>query len=388
MAQNFTEVRCSNCGAKVIIPANESVATGRIIGQDSGLGTIILPTEGDEANIPTAGYVATPKFDGKFSFDSAMEYLKNIAQSSPEVKAALMAVEKQMGKVANSGYLPVQIVRRWLVSQALEMVNSASGFHRSLLNRGYWYSVEVIVNDLKHQCHLQREHDEEGIKDRQRFYNADLLYMVIADYKEKLMAHVNEMPVHKCKRHKYIKIHMNGVNGGKGVFVDEIYKVLVQPLTKMLLDVKLPDTCDNVEKQYSIACRFKKFVDDVNWWGLKPSQEFVNTYKAAGAYYTMKDLILFENCLMKVDKRNDTEATRSWGTDNRHFVQQQESLQALEKRFNDMDILYCGYEGLGLLKDFLDYNNFDHKAAKLKWAEEAEKHREARKATKSRRYNK
>lgn len=44
--KDVTKVICQNCGAEVIIPQHESTVIGTAIGQDSGLGTVVLPTKG------------------------------------------------------------------------------------------------------------------------------------------------------------------------------------------------------------------------------------------------------------------------------------------------------------------------------------------------------
>ena len=40
--KDVTKVICQNCGAEVIIPQHESTVIGTAIGQDSGLGTVVL----------------------------------------------------------------------------------------------------------------------------------------------------------------------------------------------------------------------------------------------------------------------------------------------------------------------------------------------------------
>ena len=49
--KNVTKVICQNCGAEVIIPQHESTVVGTIIGQDSGLGTVVMPTKGGGADV-------------------------------------------------------------------------------------------------------------------------------------------------------------------------------------------------------------------------------------------------------------------------------------------------------------------------------------------------
>lgn len=153
--KDVTKVICQNCGAEVIIPQHESTVIGTAIGQDSGLGTVVLPTKG---GCGCAG-AANP-----------MDLLQALSGGNANV---LQTIVELIGKIEESGYLDANgIVRRWIPSQCLAMVYNNGGFHENLKARGVDYSWKVLVDDLKKQSKLYMNHDMEGYADRNRWYNS------------------------------------------------------------------------------------------------------------------------------------------------------------------------------------------------------------------------
>ena len=85
--KNVTKVICQNCGAEVIIPEHECQVTGTVIGKDSGLGTVVLPTKNGAPKLPNEA-----------------ELISALLEGNPEIVALVTNV---IGSIEDSGYLDV-----------------------------------------------------------------------------------------------------------------------------------------------------------------------------------------------------------------------------------------------------------------------------------------
>lgn len=87
---------------------------------------------------------------------------------------------------------------------------------------------------------------------------------------------------------------------------------------------------------------------------------------------------MFEGCRMKLNERGTTDVPDYWERKNgqkRKFVETEESLEALERKASAIvsdGVIDWGYQMLGLLKEFLDYNHFNFEATKQKWHKQSE----------------
>ena len=358
-----TKVICQNCGAEVIIPNHEHPVTGIAIGKDSGLGTIVLPTKDTATQSPA-------------------QQLAALTGGNAEVLKVIVGLVE---KIEDSGYLDVDgIVRRWIPSQCLGMVYSKKGFHAALLDRGYDYSWKVIVDEMKKQAKLYRQNDTEGYVERNRWYNAGVAYIMAERYIASLRKRVDGLKARSHEGRRYKKIVCHWMNSGKGVHIDEL-EVFYNVLGRIAQRIK---SAKNPKTVYEAVANFDKLRKQIKY---TPSNkeicgEFINAYKAAGCYYTIKDLIMFEGCLLQTDKNGTTDEPSYWERRNgkgRSFVQKEESLAALERtagKIVSAGVTCCGYMMLGLLKDFLAYNKFDLASTKQKWNEQSELRKAVRSA--------
>lgn len=353
--KNVTKVICQNCGAEVIIPEHECQVIGTVIGKDSGLGTVVLPTKNGAPKLPNEA-----------------ELISALLEGNPEIVALVTNV---IGSIEDSGYLDVDgIVRRWIPSQCLTMMFSRNGFHEELKMRGYDYSWKVLVDEVKRQSELYYKKDIEGLSDRCRWYNSETAYMMAKHYFNELQCKVSSMHPYSHKNRPYVKLQCRWMNNGKGVHVDElsVFFATFEKAMNRIKGTKNPKTLCEAVLEFNRLRTGVKF----NPSNLCPA--FTNAYKAAGAYYTIKDLIMFENCRMQLNERGTTDAPTYWDRKNgqkRKFVETEESLEALERKASAIvsdGVIDWGYQMLGLLKEFLDYNHFNFEATKQKWYKQSE----------------
>lgn len=353
--KNVTKVICQNCGAEVIIPEHECQVVGTVIGKDSGLGTVVLPTK-----------------NGSPKMVNEAEFLSALLEGNPEIVKLVTSV---IGSIEDSGYLDVDgIVRRWIPSQCLTMMFSRNGFHEELKMRGYEYSWKVLVDEVKRQRDLHYKKDIEGLADRCRWYNSEVAYMMAKHYLNELQFRVASMHPYSHKNRPYVKLQCRWMNNGKGVHIDElpVFFSAFEKAANRIKGTKNPKTlCEAV-------IEFNDLRSGVKFTPSTICSAFTNAYKAAGAYYTMKDLIMFEDCRMQLDERGTTDAPTYWDRKSgqkRKFVETEESLEALERKASAIvseSVVECGYQMLGLLKEFLAYNRFDFETTKQKWYKQSE----------------
>lgn len=356
-----TKVICGNCGAELEIPKHEHMIPNAIaIGKDSNIGTVVLPAKGKK--------------------DAVSEMLKTV-KNKPELMELILKVANH---IEDDGYLDVQnVVRRWIPSQCLRMVYSPSGFHKSLTSLGYDYEWKVLVNDLKCQAQLARHKDMDGVKDRNRWYNKSLASKMANSYVKQLSEHIAKLAVCKHKNRDYVKLRC-WLNNGRGVHTDELaifWQTLndaYEKIKRATTPVRLAEAVENFDKLRRKIC----------WKPAQMDNFFINVYKAAGAYYTIKDLILFEGCVMKLDKNGDTFYKKTFEKDPRRFVGKKASLESLEDTITAVGIIGVkkyGYQMLGMLKDFLDYNKFNFDKTTEEWFKKSEARKSARKIAQNRR---
>lgn len=381
--QSTTKVLCSACGAEIIIPANQHPVSEMAIGKDSGLGTVVLPTTGGGAEC--MAYGCTSRVPNAPTSATSIEAVLASALNSPNAARLLAGI---IDKIESEGYIEVEgIVRRWIPSQCLQMLYSTGyrgeeiGFHKMLKRKGYDYGWDVLLADLKKQAKMFAESDMEGYNDRNRWYNKSVALDMANNYLLALKEHIKNMPERNHKKRKYVKLRCNWMNQGKGIHSDE----LLGFYAKLETAIRRISLTKNPKTLLAAVQDFNKLRSGI-WFNPELCNSFMNAYKAAGAYYTIKDLILFEGCLMQVNAAGDTCIRRY--NEKRHFIKQEEPLAALERKTTELvgrGINEYGYEMLGLLKEFLKYNNFNFEATKQEWAKQSEARKLMREINKSRR---
>ena len=117
---------------------------------------------------------------------------------------------------------------------------------------------------------------------------------MIDDYLFKLRSHVDKLShrrnkrgelvyKHTCKGMPYVKI------AGKNVFLSDIGSKIYTPVVKASLAVK---QAKSYRELYQLIVSFNKKRPHLPWI-TKQADAFINAYKGAGAYFTMRNLVMF-----------------------------------------------------------------------------------------------
>ena len=283
--------------------------------------------------------------------------------------------------IDNEGHLEVEgIVRRWGPAQCLNMLRGdlksegASGFvyckptfHQSLMQKGYKYVWNVLANETNVLYKMYKDGDMDAFEVRNQFFNKEVVFMLA----EQFMAHVVKN-IDKLSQYSIMSILED--LGVSCTNPNECKTALINVTMNYQQAIRYTNGPKDVHKA---TMRFQKLVHAYlrGTMGsrvekLKVPNEFANVYKAAGAYYTMKDLILFEGYRFR-DGGETVDASL-------RMLETVFSNIANEYNLGEINALHDnGYKMMGVLKDFLIGNNYDYVKMVTKWAAQSKERRQA-----------
>lgn len=196
-------------------------------------------------------------------------------------------------QIIADGYVRnTKLHRRFVMAQMFQMLNYKSfdgrdsGYH-GYLNRMYTYdyTLNMMLEEVKVLSKLERR-DMESFNERNRFFTKKVVIEVLSDYIKKLKDYVDTLPVKKCKGVPYKRVK------GKNVFVEDLNKKVYTPLANYIWHIQY-------SRDYSEMYLFlNHFVNNMVKlpYNTPKSKVWVDTFKGEGAYYTLKNLIMFHNC--------------------------------------------------------------------------------------------
>lgn len=344
--KNETKLVCPNCGAEFEIAQHEcKVKNATVIGADSGLGTIYMKLKDRQEQLTKAGVDISKYFSMKTP--SGDEKLMKWDGDTP---IAVTADDPVLKAIMESGTVPNRdLFRRWVMAQVFQGLSYSGyygkGFTDWVHTKGYEYTWKMAVEEFRVQAKLWKK-DKENFRERNRWFNKEVALEMISDYVKKLQMVVRtkkEKNLHKCKGVPYICI------GGKNVFCSDIDGKLFWPLRRLELNVSI--ATDPVKMSNAFDAFNSKRVK------LTYNEQFcsrwMDAYKGAGAFYTMKNMVLFHGCLFRGD--------------NGRFMSKAKSLEYLEDKA--MEYASDGWRLFGLMKKLIEDNGINIAAKRREWAE-------------------
>lgn len=333
-----TNVMCPVCGAKFAISENEHVVSNAVvIGKDSNLGNVFLRLEDDRKaqlerrGIDTSKYfsISSPKGD-----DVLMRWGDNGQPEMVDENDPVIVAIRKAGSVPNR-----RLFRRWVMAQmfrglSFEGWRGDHGFHSWMKWYGYHYTWKMAVEEYRVQAVLYRK-DEENFRMRNRWFDKGVALAMCEDYIAQLRDYVKRVRVRHCKRVPYKRI------GGKNIFVADLYNKVFNPLEIAKRKVAQSATPRDL---YDALCDFVRTMP-LNGSHFKQCYEWQDAYKGSGAYFTMRNLIMFHGANYVGCNGYD------------------ESLRKLDEYARDC----YGYEMLGALKEMIRQNGIDIRAKMAEW---------------------
>lgn len=242
-------------------------------------------------------------------------------------------------QIVADGYVRnTKLFRRFVMAQMFHMLNYVSwdgresGFNACLKNMyGYNYTLTMMLEEIKVLSKLQ-DRDHESFAERSMFFTKDVIIAVLEDYVDKLKAYVNSLPSKNCKGVPYKRIK------GQNIFNDDLDRKLYSPIKRKINQIR---STNSYVMMYNYMKDFMRDMIKLPY-NTPKSKVWIDAYKGEGAYYTLKNLIMFHGCVIE---------------DGNEIFTQKASMQELSRK------LYAyqgdGWRMFALMKKVIEDNHFD-----------------------------
>lgn len=243
-------------------------------------------------------------------------------------------------QIIADGYVRnTKLHRRFVMAQMFHMLNykswngKESGYSACLRNNfDYKYSIDMMIEEVKVLSKLEvRDHD--SFVERSHFFSKAVVVEVLKDYLEKLKKYVESLPDKNCKGVPYKTV--KGIN----IFNADLDKKLYRPIRDRIYRVEKANSYEQMHRELMAFMRYG-FVKLP--YRTAKSKAWVDAYKGEGAYYTLKNLIMFHDC--KIMARYC-------------FYTMDESMSILKSKLDEYK--GEGYRMFALMKKVIEDNNFD-----------------------------
>ena len=352
---------CPKCGAQFAIADKTHVATGVVIGKDAGLGTIHPQVVGQEESAPVVPTKAIDRIEAlrKAGVDVSCFFAMSGANGGEFVGKNVDGVVsmlsdddpifdciRQQGDVYNP-----KLARRWVMSQMFHMLarenknylNRTISITEQIRQRGYDYMWKQLEDELYAQYKMAQHGDKENFEDRNRWFNKELVVVMLEDYRYQLHLHVkHHVKVQKCKGNPYKRIC------GEDVFVDKIQKKVFVPIEELKAKVS---NSQSPSQLYWLVYDFNRKMRKQRGWEPKQCAAWLDAYKGAGAFFTMQNLIRYHGCVTVLEQgqRLSKNGSYIW-------------LKGMADQYKGE-----GWRVLGALRKFLKDNHIDINKKMAEW---------------------
>lgn len=207
--------------------------------------------------------------------------------------AVMVENDAILNQIVEDGYVRnTKLHRRFVMAQMFHMLNYKSysgeyeGYNDCLKIRyEYDYTFKMMLEEVRVLSKLE-DRDRETFLEREHFFDRATVATVVEDYIEELKAYVETLPIKKCKGVPYKKVKKNNI------FVADLDKKLYAPVRSYANRIR-------VAKDYKAVYRIlKEFMSKMVKlpYDTPKSKVWIDAYKGEGAYYTLKNLVMFHEC--------------------------------------------------------------------------------------------
>lgn len=269
-------------------------------------------------------------------------------------------------KIVEGGYVNNwKLFRRWVMSQIFHMLRQMGTdkltFNEVLQRKGYEYQWRMLENELYAQVKMSEHGDLDNVGTRNRWFNGDVASDMATDYISKLRSYVDNNLIwnvkkdkdgnekkaykHTCKGNPYVRLQ------NKDIFVSDLEKKVYTPLREIANEMAAVAT---YKQLYAVVRKFNKNRKHLEW-NTKQADAFISAYKGSGAYYTMRNLIMFHGARFLKGGRKMSEAA---------------SLKELESKAKSYD--EQGWRMLGVLKQLIKESCIDIQGKMDEWKKDSD----------------
>ena len=222
--------------------------------------------------------------------------------------AAAPSADRIASRIIDEGHIEnASIHRRWVMAQTFRMLRHRDGWLAALRALGYGYMWHMLMEECKAIAAMERNNSTQAVA-RKRCFPLSSIHCIATDCIEKLGRH--------------------GANA----------------LHNALQELSLAETYAEAYAALQDVQRHR----GGRWFNrLAMPTEFINCYKAAGAYYTMQNMVMFHGCFVHQGGQ---------------VLDQYASLDAIEQKAANCCAVGEGYKLFGMLKQLIADNGFDFQA--------------------------
>lgn len=202
-------------------------------------------------------------------------------------------------EIIESGYVKnTRLHRRWVMAQMFQALNYKSydgrreGYNEWLKMRSLKYSFDMMLEEIRVVGKLE-DRDKDTFIERSHFFTKDVIKKTMEDYVVELKTYIDKLPNKNCKGVPYKRIK------SRDVFVEDLQKKIYSPFEREIDRLKY---ASNYNEMYRIVKSFMNQMIDLPYDTPK-SKAWIDAYKGEGAFYTLKNLVMFHNCGITVDRR-------------------------------------------------------------------------------------
>lgn len=196
-------------------------------------------------------------------------------------------------QIIEDGYVRnTKLHRRWVMAQMFHALNytsyngSETGFNAYLKNMyGYHYTLTMMLDEIKVLSKLEQR-DVESFEERKHFFTREVIVDVLNDYVNKLTKYIDGLPNKNCKGVPYKRIK------GENIFNSDIDRRIFAPIERQVERIRYARSYEDIYRIMNsfMACAIKLPFETPK------SKAWIDAYKGEGAYYTLKNLIMFHEC--------------------------------------------------------------------------------------------
>lgn len=314
-----SNVVCPNCGTEFTIGKKRVSADERIEAMKN-------------AGLDTSKFFSVTNPSGEEILMAWKDGVPTAVDDDDPIIAAIMA----KGTIPNR-----ELFRRWVMSQMFHMMlfksygRRCNGFTGALQCKGYKYQWKMIANEMRTQAKLFAKGDMDNFNERNIWFNKELVVTMMKDYLGKLQVEIDNRRTRKCKGVPYKRF------GGRDVFVSDLNKKIYTPIDLAICKMR------NVKRPSDLAKQLENFVKGIETclnWNTPQCKEWMDAYKGCGAYYTLKNMVLFHDVFIE------------W---NGHVLKDKQALSRILVYTKACAQRHEGYRVLGWLKEILELNKIN-----------------------------
>jgi hypothetical protein len=244
-------------------------------------------------------------------------------------------------QIIEDGYVRnTKLHRRFVMAQMFQGLNYVSwnkvdkGYNEWLKRFSIHYEFDMMLEEIRVLGKLE-ERDRDTFVERAHFFTKNVIVKTMEDYVAELMKHIDTLPSKNCKGVPYKRVKSTNI------FVADLDKKVYAPLRNEIFRIKY---ASNYNEIYKIVKNFMNKMIALPYTAPK-SKAWIDAYKGEGAFYTLKNLVMFHNCGIEVNGR---------------MVYGIGATNVLNKRLEEYK--GEGWRMFALMKKVIEDNKFDFKA--------------------------